>query len=111
MELKTKNYSILYINDICLDLTGQLYPQPLLKVIPLYFHPHPLDAPSHHPQPMYQRRSPCWGREAHVLGAQETCLGAGGIPKHLYFGVLHGARNGTIHKASNSKFWYTQFAF
>jgi hypothetical protein len=60
---------------------------------------------------MYQRRSPCWGREAHVLGAQETCLGAGGIAKHLYFWVLHGARNGTIHKASNSELWYTQFAF
>ena len=58
-----------------------------------------------------QRRGPCWGREAHVLGTQETCLGAGRVAKHLHFGVLHGAGDGTVHEASNSKVWYTQFAF
>ena len=60
---------------------------------------------------MYQRRGPCWGREARVLGTQETCLGAGRVAKHLHFGVLHGAGDGTVHEASNSKVWYTQFAF
>lgn len=46
-----------------------------------------------------------------MLRALETCLGAGRVAKHLYFGVLHGAGDGTVHEASNSKLWYTQFAF
>ena len=46
-----------------------------------------------------------------MLGTQETCLGAGRVAKHLHFGVLHGAGDGTVHEASNSKVWYTQFAF
>lgn len=46
-----------------------------------------------------------------MLGAQETCLGAGRVAKHLYFGVLHGAGDGTVHEAPNPKLWHTQLAF
>lgn len=46
-----------------------------------------------------------------MLGAQETCLGAGRVAKHLHFGVLHGAGDRTVHEAPNSKLGYTQFAF
>lgn len=66
---------------------------------------------SNPPQLMYQRRGPCWGREAQVLGAQETCLGAGRVAKHFHFGVLHGTGDGTVHEAPNPKLWYSKFAF
>ena len=46
-----------------------------------------------------------------MLGAQETCLGAGWVAKHLHFGVLHGAGNGTVHEAPNPKLWHSKFAF
>lgn len=46
-----------------------------------------------------------------MLGAQETCLGARRVAKHLHFGVLHGAGDGTVHEASNPKLGYSKFAF
>lgn len=91
-------------------MPGKPYSHPILKAILSRF--HTLLTPKSNPhQPMYQRRGPCWGREAHVLGAQETCLGAGRVAKHLHLGVLHGAGDGTVHEAPNPKLWYTQFAF
>lgn len=66
---------------------------------------------SNPPQAMYQRRGPCWGREAHVLGAQETCLGAGRVAKHFHFGVLQGAGDGAVHEAPNPKLRHSEFAF
>lgn len=58
-----------------------------------------------------KQREPRAGVDTHQdVERGDTCLGAGGVAKHLPLGVLHCAGDGAVHQAVDAHFGSTQLA-